>query len=128
MPSKRNVKGKWRSTEPTISAAGGLMTWCELNALVGSGHIFAQHALRAIGKAGGDMSKVEWKEVEAVAVHEAITQHRTDPKKVVAAFIKHSPGMVDQVRKDKARGLISTWSGKEIATSRSSKERDGPSR
>ena len=61
----------------------------------GPAHIFAQHALRAIGKAGGDMSKVEWKEVEAAAVHDAITQHRADPKKAVAAPIKHSPGMVD---------------------------------
>jgi hypothetical protein len=94
----------------------------------GPAHTFAQHALRAIGKAGGDMSKVEWKEVEAAAVHESITQRREDPKKVVAALIKHSPGMVDQVRQDKARELISTWSGKEISASRVNKERDGPSR
>jgi hypothetical protein len=94
----------------------------------GPAHTFAQHALKAIGKASGDMSKVEWKEVEAAAVHQSITQHREDPKKVIAALIKHSPGMVDQVRQDKARELISTWSGKEIAVSKVSKERDGPSR
>jgi hypothetical protein len=94
----------------------------------GPAHTFAQHALRAIGKAGGDMSKVEWKEVEAAAVHESITQHRQDPKKVITALIKHSPGMVDQVRQDKAQELISTWSGKEIAANRGSKERNGPSR
>jgi hypothetical protein len=94
----------------------------------GPAHTFAQHALRAIGKAGGDMSKVEWAEVEAAAVHESITQRREDPKKVIAALIKHSPGMVDQVRQDKARELISTWSGKEISASRVSKERDGLSR
>jgi hypothetical protein len=94
----------------------------------GPAHTFAQHALRAIGKAGGDMSKVEWKEVEAAAVHESITQRREDPKKVVAALIKHSPGMVDQVRQHKALELISTWSGNEISGSRASKERNGPSR
>lgn len=94
----------------------------------GPARTFAQHALKAIGKAGGDISKVEWKEVEAAAIHESIMQHRQDPKKVLAAIVKYSPGMVDQVRQDKARELISTWSGKEIAASRVSKERDGPSR
>lgn len=34
MPSKRNVKKTQRSTEPTMSAAGGLMTWCALHVLV----------------------------------------------------------------------------------------------
>jgi hypothetical protein len=94
----------------------------------GPAHSFAQHALRAIGKAGGDMSKIEWNEVEAAAIHESIVQHRQDPKKVLAAIVKHSPGMVDKVRQEKARELISTWSGKEIAGSMVIKERGGPSR
>jgi hypothetical protein len=94
----------------------------------GPAHTFAQHALRAIGKAGGDMSKVEWKDVEAAAVHESITQRQEDPKKVIAALIKYSPGMVDQVRQDNARELISTWSGKEISASKINKGRDGLSR
>lgn len=94
----------------------------------GPAHTFAQHALRAIGKAGGDMSKVEWKEVEATASRESIMEHNQDPKKVLAAIVKHSPGMVDPVRQDKARQLISTWSGKEISASRVTKGRDGPSR
>ena len=94
----------------------------------GPAHTFAQHALRAIGKAGGDMSKVEWKEVEATASRESIMEHNQDPKKVLAAIVKHSPGMVDQVRQDKALKLISTRSGKEIAVSRANKEHDEPSR
>ena len=93
----------------------------------GPAHTFAQHALRAIGKAGGDMSKVEWKEVEATASRESIMEHNQDPKKVLAAIVKHSPGMVDQVRQDKALKLISTLSKKEITASKG-KERDGPSR
>jgi hypothetical protein len=94
----------------------------------GPAHTFAQHALRAIGKAGGDMSKVEWKEVEATASRESIMEHNQDPKKVLAAIVKHSPGMADPVRQEKALEVISTLNGKKISTSRGSKERDGPSR
>jgi hypothetical protein len=94
----------------------------------GPAHTFAQHALRAIGKAGGDMSKVEWKEVEATASRESIMEHNHDPKKVLAAIVKHSPGMADPVRQEKAREVISTLAGKEIAARKISKERDGPSR
>jgi len=94
----------------------------------GPAHTFAQHALRAIGKAGGDMSKVEWKEVEATASRESIMEHNHDPKKVLAAIVKHSPGMADPVRQEKALQLVSTVSGKAIAASKVSKERDGPSR
>jgi hypothetical protein len=94
----------------------------------GPAHTFAQHALRAIGKAGGDMSKVEWKEVEATASRESIMEHNQDPKKVLAAIVKHSPGMADPVRQEKALEVISTLNGKKISTSRGSKEHDGPSR
>jgi hypothetical protein len=93
----------------------------------GPARTFAQHALRAIGKAGGDMSKVEWKEVEATASRESIMEHNEDPKKVLAAIFKHSPGMADQVRQDKALKIISTLSGKEIA-SKVGKDHDGLSR
>ena len=82
----------------------------------GPAHTFAQHALRAIGKAGGDMSKVEWKEVEATASRESIIEHNQDPKKVLAAIIKHSPGMVDPVRQEKAQKFISNRIGKEISS------------
>jgi len=94
----------------------------------GPAHTFAQHALRAIGKAGGDMSKVEWKEVEATASRESIMEHNQDPKKVLAAIVKHSPGMVDKVRQDKALEIISTLSGKKIAALKVSKQHEGPSR
>lgn len=94
----------------------------------GPAHTFAQHALRAIGKAGGDMSKVEWKEVEATSSRESIMEHNQDPKKVLAAILKHSPGMVDPVRQEKALKFISTRSGKEIAASRVNKGHDGPTR
>jgi hypothetical protein len=93
----------------------------------GPAHTFAQHALRAIGKAGGDMSKVEWKEVEATASRESIMEHNQDPKKVLAAIVKHSPGMADQGRQKKAQEFISTRNGKEISPPKAKKERDGPS-
>ena len=93
----------------------------------GPAHTFAQHALQAIHKAGGNVFKVVWPEVEKAAIHESIVQHNQDPKKVLAAIVKHSPGMVDQARQEKALQLISTWSGKEIAASKVSKEREGPS-
>lgn len=93
----------------------------------GPARTFAQHALRAIGKAGGDMSKVEWKEVEATASRESIMEHNQDPKKVLAAIVKHSPGMVDQIRQDKALKFISTWNGKKNAAPSTDKEREGPS-
>ena len=93
----------------------------------GAAHAFATHALEAIRKASGNASKVEWTEVEKVAIYESITQHRQDPKKVLSAIVKHSPGMVDQARQDKARAFISTLVGKEIAPLKVSKEREGPS-
>lgn len=94
----------------------------------GPARTFAQHALRAIGKAGGDMSKVEWKEVEATASRESIMEHNQDPRNVLAAIVKYSPGMVEQIRQDKARKLISTWTEKEIVSPKISKQREGPSR
>lgn len=94
----------------------------------GAAHTFAQHALKAVEKAGGDVSKVEWEKVEAVAIRESIMQHSQDPRKVLAVIVKHSPGMVDQARQEKAREFISTWTGKEIAVPRVNKERGGPSR
>ena len=94
----------------------------------GPAHTFAQHALRAIGKAGGDMSKVEWKEVEATASRESIMEKNQDPKKVLTAIIKHSPGMADQARQEKAQELISNLAGKNISSSKLKKSRESPSR
>jgi uncharacterized membrane-anchored protein YhcB (DUF1043 family) len=94
----------------------------------GAAKTFAQHALKAIEEVGGDASKVEWPEVEKVAIYESIMQRRHDPKSVLSAIVKHSPGMIDQGRQDRARELISTWSGKEVAVSKVSKDRDGLSR
>ena len=94
----------------------------------GAAHTFAQRALKAVEKAGGDVSKVDWKEVEAAAIHESITQHRQDPTKVLAAIVKHSPGMVDQARQQKVQGIISNWDGKEISLPKLNKQREGPSR
>lgn len=96
--------------------------------MVGPAHIFAQHALQAIHKADKNAFKVVWPEVEKAAIHESITQHRQDPKKVLAAILKHSPGMVDAARQEKAREFISTWSGKQVAAPKATKERDGPTR
>jgi hypothetical protein len=94
----------------------------------GAAKTFAQHGLKAIENAGGDVSKVQWPDVEKAAIYESIMQRRHDPKSVLSALVKHSPGMVDQVRQAKAQEFISIWSGKEIAASKVSKERDGPSR
>ena len=94
----------------------------------GPAHTFAQHALRAIGKAGGDMSKVEWKEVEATASRESIMEHNHDPKKVLAAIVKHSPGMADQLRQEKAREFITSLTNKEISSADKSKRQQGHSR
>jgi hypothetical protein len=84
--------------------------------------------LKAIEKAGGDASKVEWSEVEKLAIYESIIQRRHDPKSVMLAIVKHSPGMVDQVRQEKARELISNWAGKEISSPDLNKQYNGPSR
>jgi hypothetical protein len=94
----------------------------------GAAHSFARNALEAIRKNGGNASKVEWPEVEKATIHEAIMKHRQDPKSVLSAIVKHSPGMVDQKRHDKAQAFISTLAGKEIPAPKVSKERDGPSR
>lgn len=94
----------------------------------GAAHVFARHALGAMRKAGGDGFKVDWPEVEKAAIYESIMQHRQDPKSVLSAILKHSPGMVDQVRQDKAQAFISTLAGKEIPAPKVSKDRDGPSR
>lgn len=64
----------------------------------GATHTFAQHVVKAVEKIGGDVSKVEWKGVEAASIRESIMQHGQDPKKVLAAIVKHSPEMVDQAR------------------------------
>jgi len=94
----------------------------------GPAQTLAQHALKAIGKAGGDMSKVEWKEVEAAASRESIIEHNQDPRKVLAAIVKYSPGMVEKISQDKARKLISTGTEKEILSPKIIKQREGPSR
>ena len=94
----------------------------------GAAHTFAQHALEAVRKAEGDASKVEWPEVEKVSIYESIMQHRQDPKNVLSAIVKHSPGMADQLRQEKAQAFISTLAGKEIAMPKVSKQREGPSR
>lgn len=93
----------------------------------GAALTFAQHALKALQKAGGDSSKVDWPKIEAAAIHESITQHRQEPKEVLAAIVKYSPGMVEQARQEKAQELISTWAGKEIVAPTTRKQRDGPS-
>lgn len=94
----------------------------------GAAKVFAQYALKAIEKVDGDASKVEWQKVEGAAIHESITKHRQDPKNVLSAIVKHSPGMVDQARQEKAREFISTWSGKQVVAPSMNKERDSPSR
>ncbi|MEO9429550.1 hypothetical protein, partial [Klebsiella pneumoniae] len=93
----------------------------------GASCTFAQHALEAIQKAGGDASKVHWPTVEKAAVMESITQHRQQPKDVLAAIVKYSPGMVEPARQEQARAFISTLAGKEIAAPKVGKQHDGPS-
>jgi hypothetical protein len=46
---------------------------------------------------------------------ESITQHRQQPKDVLAAIVKYSPGMVETARQEQAQAFISTLAGKEIA-------------
>ena len=86
-----------------------------------------QHALEAIQKAGGDASKVHWPTVEKAAVMESITQHRQQPKDVLAAIVKYSPGMVEPAQQEQARAFISTLAGKEIAAPKVGKQHDAPS-
>ena len=96
----------------------------------GAACTFAQHALEAVRQAGGDASKVDWKAVEKAAIIESIGQHRQHPKDVLAAIMKHSPGMVEEpARQEQARAFISTLSGKEIAAPKVGKQQqhDGPS-
>ena len=94
----------------------------------GAAKTFAQHALKAVEKAGGDAAKVEWPHVEAAAIYESIMQRRHDPKNVLSAIVKHSPGMVDQTRQEKVRELISKLTEKEISSPELRKKREGPSR
>ena len=93
----------------------------------GASCTFAQHALEAIQKAGGDASKVHWPAVEKAAVMESITQHRQQPKDVLAAIVKYSPGMVEPAQQEQARAFISTLAGKEIAAPKVGKQHDAPS-
>ena len=98
----------------------------------GASCTFAQHALEAIQKAGGDASKVHWPTVEKAAVMESITQHRQQPKDVLAAIVKYSPGMVEPAQhepaqQEQARAFISTLAGKEIAAPKVGKQHDAPS-
>jgi len=93
----------------------------------GASCTFAQHALEAIQKAGGDASKVHWPTVEKAAVMESITQHRQQPKDVLAAIVKYSPGMVEPAQQEQARAFISTLAGKEIAAPKVGKQHEGPS-
>lgn len=95
----------------------------------GAACTFAQHALEAMRKSGGDSSKVDWKAVEKAAVMESITQHRQEPKDVLAAIVKYSPGMAEPARQEQARAFISSLAGKEIAAPKVGKQQqhDGPS-
>lgn len=95
----------------------------------GAACTFAQHALEAVNRAGGDASKVDWKAVEKAAIIESIAQHRQHPKDVLAAVVKHSPGMVEPARQEQARAFISSMAGKEIAAPapKLGKQHDGPS-
>lgn len=97
----------------------------------GAAHAFAQHALAAIRKAGGDASKVMWPEVEGVSIRESLLEHRQDPKSVLSVITKYSPGMVDQARQEKLEAVISRLVGKEIdriSNMKPSKQWEGPSR
>lgn len=93
----------------------------------GAACTFAQHALEAVQKAGGDASKVDWKAVEKAAIIESIAQHRQEPKDVLSAIVKYSPGMVEPARQEQARAFISSLAGKEIAAPKLGKQHDGPS-
>ena len=92
----------------------------------GASCTFAQHALEAIQKAGGDASRCIGPRSKA-AVMESITQHRQQPKDVLAAIVKYSPGMVEPAQQEQARAFISTLAGKEIAAPKVGKQHDAPS-
>jgi hypothetical protein len=74
------------------------------------------------------VSKVQCADVEKAAIYESIMQRRHDPRNVLSAILKHSPGMVDQARQNKAREPISNLAGKEISAPEMSKQHEGPSR
>jgi hypothetical protein len=75
----------------------------------GAAHAFAKHALAAIQKAGGDASKVHWPAVEVAALRESIDQHHQPPAAVLAAIVKHSPGMVEPAQQQQLRAFVESY-------------------
>lgn len=71
----------------------------------GASCTFAQHALAAIEQAGGQAGRVDWPKVEKAAILESI-RNRQNPRDVLAAVVKHSPGMVEPVRQEAARAFV----------------------
>ena len=72
----------------------------------GASYTFARQALQAIRQAGGKVDSVDWQRVEQAAIVEAIRENGQKPSDVLAAIVKHSPGMVEQERQEAARVLV----------------------
>ena len=126
-PSKRSGRRPPSGKSSTRNDSAGWMTWCAGAPDGGSVLHVRTTRLEAIQKAGGDASKVHWPTVEKAAVMESITQHRQQPKDVLAAIVKYSPGMVEPAQQEQARAFISTLAGKEIAAPKVGKQHDAPS-
>lgn len=71
----------------------------------GASCTFARRALQAIRQAG-KADAVDWPKVEQAAIVEAIRENGQKPGDVLAAIVKHSPGMVEQERQEAARVLV----------------------
>lgn len=95
----------------------------------GAACTFARHALDAITQVGGDALRVDWGKVERAAAIESIGEHRQSPQDVLAAIVKHSPGMVEPARQGKAREMVFRMAGMDIEAPSNPPENDrGPSR
>lgn len=61
----------------------------------GAVHTFAIKASEAIREAGYDTSMVNWREVEALTIRDAIEKRGQDAERVIDAITRHSPGRVN---------------------------------
>ena len=93
----------------------------------GASCTFAQHALEAIQKAGGDASKVHWPTVERKQPSWSRSHSTGSSPRRARGHREYSPGMVEPAQQEQARAFISTLAGKEIAAPKVGKQHDAPS-
>jgi hypothetical protein len=88
----------------------------------GAASTFARHGLAAIRQAGGDAHKVNWAQVELIAVQEAIRKHQQSGKSALQAVLMYSPGMVDPECQDATRKAIEKLVGEPVSIPTRSKD------